>query len=123
MTKATISKWGNSIAIRLPKAVTEERRLRVGDVVNLDVRNGKATIEKLKPRLAPRLEEMVAEMDRLGWENEPDMVGMVLVDQIRSIDKAERLLCHIEPTSTEFLQEVRSYVSRLLGLEASDATP
>jgi antitoxin MazE len=45
MTKATISKWGNSIAIRLPKAVTEELRLRVGDVVNLDVRNGKATIE------------------------------------------------------------------------------
>lgn len=74
MTKVTISKWGNSIAIRLPKTVTEELHLRAGDVVNLDVRDGKATLEKPKQKLAPPLAEMVAEMDRLGWENEPETV-------------------------------------------------
>lgn len=74
MTKVTISKWGNSIAIRLPKAVTEELRLSAGDVVNLDVSNGKATIEKPKQRQAPSLEEMVAEIKRLGPENEPETV-------------------------------------------------
>ena len=74
MAKVTISKWGNSVAIRLPKAVTKELRLNAGDVVNLDVSNGKATIEKPKQKLAPTLVEMVAEMDRLGWENEPETV-------------------------------------------------
>lgn len=74
MTKVTISRWGNSIAIRLPKAVTEELRLSAGDVVDLAVSGGKATIEKPKQQLAPSLAEMVAEMDRLGWENEPETV-------------------------------------------------
>lgn len=54
--------------------MTEELRLAAGDVVNLDVSNGKAPIAKSKQRLAPSLEEMVAEMDRRGWENEPDTV-------------------------------------------------
>jgi antitoxin MazE len=74
MTKVTISRWGNSIAIRLPKAVTEELRLSAGDVVDLAVSGGKATIEKPKQRLAPSLAEIVAEIRRLGPENEPDTV-------------------------------------------------
>ncbi|MBO9124688.1 MULTISPECIES: AbrB/MazE/SpoVT family DNA-binding domain-containing protein [unclassified Rhizobium] len=74
MTKVTISKWGNSIAIRLPKAVTDELHLRAGDVVNLDVRDGKATLEKPKQQLAPSLAEIVAEIRRLGPENEPETV-------------------------------------------------
>ncbi|WP_160009479.1 AbrB/MazE/SpoVT family DNA-binding domain-containing protein [Rhizobium sp. 18055] len=74
MTKVTISKWGNSIAIRLPKAVTDELRLSAGDVVNLDVSDGKVTLQKPTRRLAPSLDEMIAEMDRVGWENEPDAV-------------------------------------------------
>jgi mRNA interferase MazF len=45
---------------------------------------------------------------------------MVLVDQVRSIDKAERLLRFIEPTSPAFLGDVRSYLGRLLGLELPD---
>ncbi|KQV28274.1 hypothetical protein ASC97_08055 [Rhizobium sp. Root1203] len=48
MTKVTLSKWSNSIAMRLPKAVMEELRITAGDVVNLDVSNGKATIAKSK---------------------------------------------------------------------------
>jgi antitoxin MazE len=73
MTKVTISKWGNSAAIRLPKSVTTELHLNPGDVVNLAVDDGKVTIEKLA-RLAPSLEDMIAEMDRVGWENEPETV-------------------------------------------------
>jgi len=44
-------------------------------------------------------------------------VGMVLADQIRSIDKKERLLRKIEEVPNEFLRLVRSYVGRLLDLE------
>jgi mRNA interferase MazF len=43
--------------------------------------------------------------------------GMVLADQIRAIDKRERLLRRVESTSMDFLILVRSYVGRLLDLE------
>jgi antitoxin MazE len=74
MTKATISKWGNSVAIRLPKAITEAMHLHEGDVVNLQLVGGKATFEKQTRTLAPTLEEIVAEIKRLGPENEPETV-------------------------------------------------
>jgi antitoxin MazE len=74
MTRVAVSKWGNSSAIRLPKAVMEELGIKQGEVIEMTVKDGKAVIEKPKQRLAPSLEDMVAEMNRLGWENEPETV-------------------------------------------------
>lgn len=74
MTKVTISKWGNSSAIRLPKAIMDELGLADGQIVDLTVQNGKAIIEKKRLQLAPPLEEIVAEIKRLGPENEPETV-------------------------------------------------
>ncbi|MDM9629644.1 type II toxin-antitoxin system PemK/MazF family toxin [Rhizobium sp. S152] len=47
--------------------------------------------------------------------------GMVLADQVRSIDKAARLLRFIEPMPADFVMLVRSYVGRLLDLEVAGA--
>ena len=44
MTKVTISKWGNSSAIRLPKAVMDELGLADGETVDLTVRNGQRVL-------------------------------------------------------------------------------
>jgi antitoxin MazE len=74
MTRVAVSKWGNSSAIRLPKAVMEELGIKQGEVVEMTVKDGKGVFEKPKQRLAPSLEDMVAEMNRLGWENEPETV-------------------------------------------------
>ena len=74
MTRVAVSKWGNSTAIRLPKAVVEELGLKQGEVVEMTVQNGKAVIQKPMQLLAPTLEEIVAEIERLGWENEPETV-------------------------------------------------
>ena len=74
MTRVAVSKWGNSTAIRLPKAVAEELGLKQGEVVEMTVQNGKAVIQKSMQLLAPTLEEIVAEIERLGWENEPETV-------------------------------------------------
>ena len=74
MTKVAVAKWGNSAAIRLPKAVMAELGLKQGQVRDMTVADGKAVLEKPRQRLAPTLEEMVAEMNRLGWENEPETV-------------------------------------------------
>ena len=75
MTRVAVAKWGNSTAIRLPKAVVDELKLKPGQSVEMTVENGKAVITRAATmKLAPPLEEMIAEMDRLGWENEPETV-------------------------------------------------
>ncbi len=42
---ATIQKWGNSLAMRIPKTVARDTHLENGSVVNLAVREGKVIIE------------------------------------------------------------------------------
>lgn len=73
MTNIPIAKWGNSSAIRLPKAVMEELGLKPGGSVNLTVENGKAVLEPVRPKKIT-LEWIISEMDRLGPENAPETV-------------------------------------------------
>ncbi len=46
--------------------------------------------------------------------------GMVLTDQVRSVDRTNRMLRHIETTPAGFVEVVRSHVGRLIGLELAD---
>jgi antitoxin MazE len=71
--RTTIARWGNSTALRLPKTVVEELHLRPGQQVEVVVEGGEA---RLKPVRRPDafLEELMAEADRIGWENEPPLV-------------------------------------------------
>jgi antitoxin MazE len=55
----TISRWGNSFGIRIPKALLEEARLREGDRVEIECHDGELVIAKSRRRT---LEELVAEM-------------------------------------------------------------
>ena len=50
MTEIQISKWGNSSAIRLPKAVLDELGLKPGQSVQLTVKDGKGIIEPVRPK-------------------------------------------------------------------------
>jgi antitoxin MazE len=45
---ATIQKWGNSLALRIPSAVARDTHLENGSIVNLAVRQGKVVIEPAK---------------------------------------------------------------------------
>ncbi len=75
MTKVAVSRWGNSTAIRLPRSVVDALGLVPGQTVDVAVENGKAVISTpVSANRAPSLREMVAEMDRLGWQNEPETV-------------------------------------------------
>lgn len=73
MPKVVISKWGNSSAIRLPKAMMEDLGLKNGSVVRLEKRDGAISVVP-ETRRIPTIREMVEEMERLGFENEPDTV-------------------------------------------------
>ena len=42
----TIQKWGNSLALRIPKNVARDVQLENGSVVNLAVRGGKVVVEE-----------------------------------------------------------------------------
>jgi antitoxin MazE len=79
--KVQVAKWGNSTAVRLPKAVVRQLGLRQGMTLDVSV-EGKIVklaqdIEPLAamPRPDPlTLEWIVSEMRRLGPDNEPATV-------------------------------------------------
>jgi antitoxin MazE len=75
MTEIPIAKWGNSSAIRLPKAVMDELGLKQGQKLHLTVKDGKGILEPVPER--PKkitLAWIISEMKRLGPENEPELV-------------------------------------------------
>jgi antitoxin MazE len=73
MTEIQISKWGNSSAIRLPKAVLDELGLKPGQSVQLTVKDGKGIIEPVRPKKIT-MDWIISETRRLGPENAPETV-------------------------------------------------
>ncbi|MBB6307267.1 AbrB/MazE/SpoVT family DNA-binding domain-containing protein [Xanthobacter tagetidis] len=74
--KVKVAKWGNSVAVRIPKSVADDLGLRPGSVVELE-RDGSSVSIHAEPKVKIpryRLEDLVAEMKRLGPENEPETV-------------------------------------------------
>ncbi|MFG1375546.1 AbrB/MazE/SpoVT family DNA-binding domain-containing protein [Xanthobacter autotrophicus] len=74
--RVKVAKWGNSIAVRIPKSVADDLGLRPGSIVELE-RDGAAISIHAEPKVTIpryRLEDLVAEMKRLGPENEPETV-------------------------------------------------
>jgi antitoxin MazE len=55
---ATIQKWGNSLALRIPKALARDTHLENGSVVNLAVREGRVVIEPAR-KTKYRLEDLL----------------------------------------------------------------
>jgi antitoxin MazE len=60
--KVEFLKWGNSLALRVPKAFAQEMGAGVGKAANMEVRDGKLIVEVAKPRRKRRytLEQLVA---------------------------------------------------------------
>jgi len=48
--RAKIQKWGNSLAVRIPKAVTDKVGLKAEDQLEIDVRNEKVILLPRKER-------------------------------------------------------------------------
>ncbi len=56
--RTQLVKWGNSKAVRIPKAVLEQAHMREGDELEIQVQEGRITLEPLKAKLT--LESLVA---------------------------------------------------------------
>jgi len=60
--RSQLVKWGNSQAVRLPKTVIKQAGLQEGDELEIQVREGRITIESPRPKLT--LESLVAGITR-----------------------------------------------------------
>ncbi len=58
-----VQKWGNSLALRLPKTLADEFRLHQGSAVELRVVGGKLFIEPHRPPRY-RIEELLKKVSR-----------------------------------------------------------
>jgi len=62
MPESQIVKWGNSLAVRIPKPLAEEAGVREGDPIVIEAVDG---LIKLRPKLrVPTLRELVAQITR-----------------------------------------------------------
>jgi antitoxin MazE len=63
--KVEFLKWGNSLALRVPKAFAQEIGAGVGKAANMEVRDGKLVVEVTKPKRRQRrysLAQLVADI-------------------------------------------------------------
>jgi antitoxin MazE len=70
MAKAQLAKWGNSLAVRIPKNVAEQAHLREGDSVMIEALEGH--IEVRPAERIPTLEELVAQITPENRHEETD---------------------------------------------------
>jgi antitoxin MazE len=72
--KVKLAKWGNSLGVRVPKAAAEAAGLKAGAEVDVVVEGRDLRVRPLIPFKYYRLEDLIAEMDRLGPKNRPEVV-------------------------------------------------
>jgi antitoxin component of MazEF toxin-antitoxin module len=69
--KGQVAQWGNSAALRLPKAVLEDLKVAPGSEVEMWVEAGELRVRAVPRRPRYRLEDLIAQMDPA---NEPPTV-------------------------------------------------
>jgi len=67
--KATVRKWGNSLAVRIPKAISEELGIDDSTEVEMETRDGVIILE---PRHRYRLKDMLNEITDENLHGEID---------------------------------------------------
>ena len=69
----TVSKWGNSLGIRIPKSISEDLRLREGSSLSLEPRRNGYLLRVAQPRVSYLIEDLVEQMrdepeaDEIDW--------------------------------------------------------
>lgn len=69
-TRVQLVKWGNSQAVRLPKAVLEQADMREGDELMVRVKKGRIELEPAKP--AQTIDQLLAAITPQNLHREDD---------------------------------------------------
>jgi len=72
--KTQLSKWGHSLAVRIPKAVVDHARLREGDPLIIESRNGGILI---RPKRRYSLDDLVSKITARNRHDETDWASPV----------------------------------------------
>jgi antitoxin MazE len=72
--KAKVAKWGNSLGVRLPKAAADAAGILAGAEFDVIVEGQDLRLRRATRIPHYRIEDLLAEMDRLGPKNRPDLV-------------------------------------------------
>ena len=68
--KARIQKWGNSLALRIPKSFAMHSNIEQGSVVDLSLDNGRMIVEPAQEQYS--LEELLARVTKTNLHSEID---------------------------------------------------
>lgn len=74
--RIAVQKWGNSLAIRIPKTVAIETKIARGSVLNLRLAKGKVVLEPAAPE-GYQLEILLARVTEDNLHGEVDTGGPV----------------------------------------------
>jgi antitoxin MazE len=74
--ETVVSKWGNSLGIRLPKNVVKENRLLEGSVLEIELSNG-VIILKPKKRMRFKLDDLLEGINESNLHGEINTGGSV----------------------------------------------
>ena len=66
-----VQKWGNSLALRIPKPFAEDADVREGTVVDLAVSEGKLVVSPARRKKA-RLKDLLAKVSKRNLHSEVD---------------------------------------------------
>ena len=95
--RAQVSKWGNSLAIRLPKAVAASLDVKAGEAVELTIEGSAVVIRSRRPKYS--IEELVAAM---RTEAEPESF-----DDVNTPPVGQELLAQKDAVFMQILMTVR----------------
>lgn len=60
--RAQVLKWGNSLAVRIPKPIAEEARLKAGDPLEIEVGDDQDSVHLQRIDKIPTLAKLVAQI-------------------------------------------------------------
>jgi antitoxin MazE len=69
--QATIQKWGNSLALRIPKAFAQQTKVKKGSRVSLTLKNGRVIMQPIRRRKYT-LKELVSKITPQNRHPETD---------------------------------------------------
>lgn len=69
---SVVSKWGNSLAVRIPKAIAEQLKLQEGSEISIDVVEHNIIIKPTKKRKKYTLDELLEGMTPEHFHPETD---------------------------------------------------
>ena len=84
---ATVQKWGNSLAIRIPTAIAAQIEVSEGAVVDFEVRDGRLVVHPVK-RNSVRLEDLLKDCKPSQLHGEVDFgedVGREVIARIEAL--------------------------------------